>query len=312
MFDAQQDRLSQGMITKPDQLELRHLRYFHMVAEEMHFRKAADKLYISQPGLSRQIAQLEEELGVKLFDRNNRNVALTEAGRYFLQETQLLLKNLSSIVSHTRSIDKGEEGSFNFGYIGSAMQNVIPELLVKVRKEYPAIHFDLKEMDNQKQIHSLLSHDIDIGFIRMERIPKGLELKPVFEDTFSLVLPKDHPLDETTFADISQLRDEPFILFDTSYSKTYYDKVMRIFDDAGFTPHISHKTVHATTIYRLVENHFGVSIVPSALKLGYDLPVKFIELKNIPHRTTLSAVWNKDNRNPILEKILLMCELGNI
>lgn len=295
------------MITNIDQLELRHLKYFLAVAEELHFRKAAEKLFISQPGLSRQIRQLEEELHVKLFARNNRNVVLTEAGKYFQNEVIVLFKNLNSIVKHAQSIDAGVEGSFNFGYIGSAMQNVIPELLVKIRTDYPAIHFDLKEMDNQKQINSLLSHDIDIGFVRMENVPTGLSLKPLFEDTFSLVLPKGHHINKNNFRDISQLKDEPFILFDTSYSKTYYDKVMRIFDDSGFTPNISHKTIHATTIYRLVENHFGVSIVPSSLKLGYDLNVKFIELKNIEHRTTLSAVWNKDNRNPILSKILSMC-----
>lgn len=306
MFDAQQDQLYQQMITNPDQLELRHLRYFLTVAEELHFRKAAEKLFISQPGLSRQIRQLEEQLGLTLFERNNRNVVLTDAGKYFQQEVTLLIKNLNAIVNHARAVDQGIEGSFNFGYIGSAMQNVIPELLLKIRREFPAIHYDLKEMDNQKQINALLSEDIDIGFVRLERVPAGLQLKSVFEDTFSLVLPENYPISEDNYTDLLPLKDEPFILFDTSYSPTYYDKVMQIFDSSGFTPNIAHKTVHATTIYQLVENRFGVSIVPTALKHGYSFKVKFIELVNLDQRTVLSVAWNQRNRNPILEKILSM------
>lgn len=293
-----------------NQLEIRHLRYFLAVAQDLHFRKAAERLFISQPGLSRQIKQMEEDLGISLFERNNRKVKLTAAGEYLQREITVLLKNLDSVYTHAKLLRNGEEGHLNFGYIGSAMQNIVPKLLLDIREEHPRIHFDFKEMDNQKQIEALLAHDIDIGFVRLERVPRALEIQPIFEDTFSLVLPKNHPIEESNFKNLAALKDEPFILFDASYSQAYFEKVMQIFDESGFNPIISHHTVHANTIYRLVENNFGISIVPTSLQLGYDMGIKFIELDQIPQRTTLSAIWNKSNRNPILTKVLKIINRG--
>jgi DNA-binding transcriptional LysR family regulator len=285
-------------------MELRHLNYFLAVAEELHFRKAADRLFISQPGLSRQIKELEEELEVTLFERDNRNVTLTKAGEYLKKELFLNLKVLDSILNNAKRIHNGIDGNLNFGYVGSAMQNIIPNLLVQIRNEYPNIHFNLKEMDNQKQLDNLQTQEIDIGFVRLERVPNNLEIKPILEDTFSLVLPANHQLNANNFTNLTQLKDEAFIMFDPSYSPNYHQKIMQIFDHCGFTPIISHRTVHASSIYKLVEHNFGISIVPSSLEIGSSNNVKFIELKNIPQRTLLSAVWNKQNRNPILAKIL--------
>lgn len=287
-----------------NQIELRHLKYFLAVAEELHFRKAAEQLYISQPGLSRQIKQMEIDLGVTLFERDNRNVSLTKAGEYLKKEININLKVLDTILKQAQRIHNGVDGNLNFGYVGSAIQNIIPELLVKIRSEYPNIHFNLKEMDNQKQLKNLHTQEIDIGFVRLERVPNELETHPILEDTFSIVLPKNHKLNTTNFKDLSQLKDEDFIMFDPSYSPNYHQKIMQIFDHFGFTPIISHRTVHASSIYKLVEHNFGISIVPTSLQLGNTLNVKFIELKSIPQRTILSAVWSKNNRNPILAKII--------
>jgi DNA-binding transcriptional LysR family regulator len=286
------------------QIEIRHLNYFLAVAEELHFRKAADKLFISQPGLSRQIKQLEKDLGVTLFERNNRNVTLTKAGEYLQKEISVHLKVLDTILNTTKRINDGVDGNLNFGYVGSAMQHIIPDLLVQIRNEYPNIHFNLKEMDNQKQLENLQTQEIDIGFVRLERVPNDLEIMPIQEDTFSLVLPSNHPLNVKNFNDLKQLRDEAFIMFDPSYSPNYHQKIMQIFDHCGFTPIVSHRTVHASSIYKLVEHNFGISIVPSSLQIGSTKNVKFIELKNIPQRTILSAVWSKNNSNPVLAKIL--------
>ncbi len=287
-----------------NQLELRHFRYFLAVAEELHFRKAAERLYISQPGLSRQIKQLETELGIVLFERHNRKVRLTQAGNYLKNELTLTFKNIDDVLYHAKLLTDGIDGNLKFGYVGSAMQKVIPELLLKFKKKHPGILFSLTEMDNNMQIEALLKQEIDMGFVRLERVPRGLSLKPIFEDTFSLVLPKTHRINESNFENLTQLKDDSFISFNASYSESYYEKVMQIFDDSGFTPLISHFTVNASSIFRLVENNFGVSIVPTSLKLGYNLDIKFIELKNIPQRTTLRVVWNNSNTNPILESFL--------
>jgi DNA-binding transcriptional LysR family regulator len=286
------------------QLELRHLKYFLTVAEDLHFRKAAERLYISQPGLSRQIRQMEEDLGIKLFERHNRKVRLTKAGEYLQKELTRNLNNLDRIISYAKLINDGMNGELRLGYVGSAMQKIIPELLLRFSQKHPNVTFSLNEMENNQQIHSLLNEEIDIGFVRVERVPRGLEIHPLFEDTFSLVLPEDHHIEKSSYQDLAQLKDEPFILFDASYSESYYEKVMQIFDGFGFTPIVSHYTVNAASIFRLVENGFGVSIIPTSLKLGYDMRVKFIELKDIPQRTTLKAVWNSDNTNPALRYLL--------
>ncbi|WP_053990616.1 LysR family transcriptional regulator [Mangrovimonas sp. TPBH4] len=287
-----------------NQIELRHLHYFLAVAEELHFRKAADKLFISQPGLSRQIKQLEELLGITLFERHNRDVKLTKAGAYLHAEISRNLSRLDGIFEHAKLLQDGKQGRLNFGYVGSAMQELIPKLLLAFEEEHPNVIFSLKEMDNQSQIDSLIAHDIDIGFVRLERVPRGLYFKQILKEPFCLVLPKDHPLDSSNFKSLTQLKNESFILFDPKYSTSYYEKVMQIFDDSGFSPIVSHNTIHADSIYSLIKNKFGVSIVPKSLQVGHDPGVKFIELSKIPQRTVLSMVWDPSNMNPSLEHFI--------
>ncbi|MBU2950026.1 LysR family transcriptional regulator [Tamlana agarivorans] len=288
------------------QIELRHIKYFLAVAEALHFRKAAEKLFISQPGLSRQIKDMEEALGVTLFDRHNRQVLLTPAGVYLKEELSKNLKHLDIILNHAKHLEEGKDGELKFGYVGSAMQHIIPELLIKFTKNHPKVLFSLKEMGNIKQIEALLAQDIDIGFVRLERIPRGLDSTLILKEPFCLVLPGNHPISASNFKNILQLKNESFILFDPEYSASYYEKVMGIFDDNGFTPMVSHNTIHADSIYKLVEKEFGISIVPKSLTTSNNPKIKCIELDMIPQRTSLSAIWKKDNSNPILTKVLAL------
>jgi DNA-binding transcriptional LysR family regulator len=205
-------------------------------------------------------------------------------------------------------MSEGKTGKIKMGYVGSAMQSIIPDLLVKFNSEFPDIKFGLMQLDNAQQIDSLLDHELDVGFVRLNQVPKNLKIKPIWKETFSIVLPKKHPLTQRKFKSISQLQNDPFILFEKEYSPVYYERVMSIFEDAGFSPNISHTSVHAQTIFRLVENNFGFSIVPTSLKSGFDMEVKFIELKNISQKATLFLTWNSSNRNPCLEKFLKMVD----
>ncbi len=285
------------------QLELRHFAYFLAVAEELHFRKASEKLFISQPGLSRQIKQMEALIQVSLFDRNKRNVSLTPAGLYLKKEVEYIFNHIDFTIKQTRLIDKGNNGEIRIGFLGSAMQTVIPELLVKANKDLPGIRFNLEEMSNHLQVEAIEKDQLDVGFVRLARVPDGLKMKTVFKDTFSLVLPKNHQLTRKTFKSIAQVSDENFVLFSSDYSSLYYDKIMSICEDKGFTPKVSHKSVHAQTIFKLVESRLGVAIVPTSLQYGFDLGVKFLEIPRIPQKTVLSVIWKKNNRNPALEQI---------
>ena len=288
------------------QIELRHIRYFLAVAEELHFRKAAERLFISQPGLSRQIKLFEEELGVVLFERHNRKVVLTKVGEYLKVEFSLQLKTLSHTLENAKLLRDGKKGALKIGYVGSAMQDVIPNLLLRFEKNHPNILFNLKEIDNQKQIEGLLSFSLDVGFVRLERVPRTLEIKSILKENFCLVLPKNHLISENNFKNLAQFKEESFILFDSKYSASYYEKVMQIFDDCGFTPLISHNTIHSSSIFKLVENNFGISIVPKSLAQKRGHKIKFIELDMIAQKTTLSVIWNKKNTNPILNDVLAL------
>ncbi len=288
------------LITMGYQIELRHIRYFLVVADELHYRKAAERLFISQPGLSRQIKQLEEGVGIKLFERNNRNVVLTEAGKYLQKELSKNLKSIEATFNHAKLISKGKDGNLKFGYVGSAMKKIIPNLLIKLSQEYPKISFSLKEMDNQQQVESLVSQDIDIGFVRLERAPRNIQIQTILVEPFCLVIPNTHVINKTNFEGLHQFKDASFIMFDPKYSVSYYEKVMQIFDEHDFSPIVSHNTIHADSIYKLVENNIGVSIVPKSLTMDVYADVQFIELTKIPQKTALSVIWNNENRNPVL------------
>ncbi len=292
------------LITMSNQIEHRHLRYFLTVAEELHFHKAAEKLFITQPALSRQILQLEKYLNTELLIRDKRNVSLTKAGEYFYEEAKFILNHIDFVTKNVQHLNRGDIGELRIGFVGSAMQNVIPDLLTSINKEAPGIHTVLTELPNQEQIDKLRDDQLDLGFIRSMRVPDGLNKHDVLTETFCIVLPKNHPIDEATFKSVQQFKEDHFILFSSKYSHGYYDKIMSIFEDEGFTPKVTHESVHANTIFRLVENGLGLAIIPSSLKHGFNLNIKFIDLKHIKQRTTLSAVWKDNHRNPVLNRVI--------
>lgn len=287
-----------------NELELRHLRYFRKLATELHFGKAADKLFLTQPALSRQIKQLEEILHTKLFTRTKRSVALTKAGEYLLRESNHIFDHLNYVQDNLNHIQQGDKGELRIGFVGSAMQSIIPPLLQQISLESPGIHSVLTELPNQDQIDRLNNDQLDVGFIRTMRLPEGLFKLDVHEENFCLILPGNHSLDQHSFRSVADLKEESFILFSSQYSHGYFEKIMSIFEDAGFTPRVAHESVHANTIFRLVEHGLGIGIVPTSLKQGFNLNIKFIELDHIPQRTVLSAVWKIDHRNPLIDRVI--------
>ncbi|HWW42812.1 MULTISPECIES: LysR family transcriptional regulator [Pedobacter] len=283
------------------QIELRHLKYFQVLAQELKFRVAAEKLFISQPGLTRQIQQMEEIFNVTLFDRTKRKVELTAAGLYLKGEVDFMFNHLETVKRQLENIGQGKEAELRIGFLGSAAQKVLPELLLKLNASYPGIQTTLEEMSNKLQVELLEKDKLDLGFVRLPRVPDGMSKHLVFTDSFSVVLPKNYPLDKESFKNVRQLSNEPFIFFSSDDSPFYYELIMSICEDQGFRPKVFHKSVHALTIFKLVEEGLGVAIVPSSLKYGYDLEVKFIEIENIGQRTELFAIWKDTNRNPALK-----------
>ncbi|MBQ4913895.1 LysR family transcriptional regulator [Maribacter sp. MMG018] len=286
------------------QIELRHLTYFLAVAEELHFRKAAEKLFISQPGLSRQIKQMETILQAKLFERNKKKVSLTPAGHYLKEQAEDIFKQLKETRRQLQLIGEGDTGEVRIGFLGSAMQNVIPELLVRLRDKFPKIKTSLEERSNLEQVDAVLKDELDLGFVRLSRVPAELHMQTVFKDTFSLVLPESYPMLTREYNGMERFANDNFILFGQEDSPFYYETIMSICSDAGFIPKVSHKSVHAQTIFKLVENNLGIAIVPTALQNGFQMGIKFIELKNVRQRALLSVIWKKENSNPVLKNCI--------
>lgn len=292
------------MISKTNQLELRPLRYFLVLAETLHYRKAADILFISQSALSQQIKQLEAILGVTLFDRTNRKVALSRPGQLLVKEAQLILKQLEDSMERWQLTHDGVIGQLKIGFVGSAMQMYLPSILKQFGKKYTKINFYLEELTNTEQIRALEHEELDIGFMRSNIVSPDLRIKSVYKENFSLVLPENHYITKENFKHIGQLSEESFILFPNENSPMYFQQIQNLCADQGFSPRISHKSIHGPTIFKLVENGMGISIVPNSLRDEHNYKIKFLELDNVPHRTELFAAWKKTNTNPALHYFL--------
>ncbi|TDQ29071.1 LysR substrate-binding domain-containing protein [Zeaxanthinibacter enoshimensis] len=290
------------MISKSNQLELRELRSFVVLAGTLHYGRAAEELHLSQSALSQQIMQLERMLGHKLFDRTNRRVALSKAGELLLPEAGRILQQVESSVSSWERTMAGQAGQLNIGFVGSAMQSYLPPLLKSFSASHPEIRFTLEELTNAEQLEGLEHGLIDIAFMRSNRVPEDVQLQSVFTENLCLVLPQDHPLDASSFRDMSQVAEESFVLFPNENSPRYYQQIQNLCADHGFSPRIAHRSIHGPTIFSLVENGMGISIIPNSLRDKQQYKVKFIELTDIPQKTELFAAWKKGNENPALPR----------
>lgn len=283
-------------------MELRHLLYFKTVAEELHFTKAATKLFISQPPLSRQIKELEQELGLQLFTRNNKQVTLTDAGKYFKSEVDAIFAKLEESKSIARQIHLSASGELKIGYISSVYQSYLAEILKAMRQEFPYIKTGLFEMPTISQIEALEQGRLDVGILRAPILSEKLVVKTLFFDPFIVVI----PLSEQTFNTNKELADflkkSPFIFFNKEFAPHYNHKLIEICKRMQFAPDITHEANNVHSILQLVEAGLGVSILPLSLKRQYDhLKVSFVELKDIPVNTEVVIAYKATNRNPALK-----------
>ncbi len=285
-------------------MEFRQLRYFLMLAQELHFKRAAEKLFIVQPALTKQIQDLEVELGVILFDRNKRNVKLSVAGEFFRNEVKNVLEGLEKAKNEVKQVESGQKGEIKIGYVGSCIHTFLPNLLGNLNQKYPEIHTYLSEMTSAWQLLAIQKGELDIAFLRNPPLIKRFNQKLVFQENFALVLPKKHFLSESNFESMAQVSTEKFILPTKTDGEIYHNLQWSICEDAGFLPQISHETVHGYTTLKLVENNLGISLIPISFEQVTNAAVRFIELKNIPQKAEITALWNPENPNPSLKRFL--------
>ncbi|HHM4862341.1 TPA: LysR substrate-binding domain-containing protein [Pseudomonas aeruginosa] len=272
-------------------MELRHLRYFIAVAEELHFGRAAERLGISQPPLSQQIQALEEEIGARLFERTNRRVELTDAGRLFLDESRQVLAQVDKAVLLARRAHLGELGELKIGFTSSApFTSTIPSSIHAFRKAYPDVHLDLQEMSSRQVLKALLEESLQVGVIRPLALPDAVHWVELFREPLVAVLRADHPLaaGSEDGLGIAALAEEPFVFFPRSYGTGLYDQVIALTRQAGFSPRIAQEASEAMTIIGLVSAGLGVSILPASFRRTRVDGVVYRTLSD-PEATT--AVW---------------------
>jgi DNA-binding transcriptional LysR family regulator len=246
-------------------IELRHLRYFVAVAEELHFGRAAQRLHLAQPPLSQQIRKLEEILGYSLFTRTSRSVRLTSAGEVFLERARRTLRNVQEDLDEARSIGRGEVGFLRVGFIGSSMLTSLPAMLGQYRRQYPKVHLQLSENFTSNLIQSLTKNTIDAAFLRDGDPTDGLYIEPLFSEPFVAVLPSNHPLAKRKAISAANLRDEPFVFFTPTAGTLAYSKTISLCEEHGFRPRVVQEAPQWLTILRLVGAGLGVSIAPACV-----------------------------------------------
>ncbi|XGV94726.1 MAG: LysR substrate-binding domain-containing protein [Leptolyngbya sp. BL-A-14] len=285
-------------------MELRHLHYFIAVAEELHFSRAAERLHISQPPLSQQIRDLEDELGVKLFERTKRQVQLTEAGKAFLERSYLVLDQLEQSIAATQRIGRGEVGQLAIGFVDSAMLTALPEILRTFRAQFPAVDLRLQELTTAQQIQALYDRQIDVGIVRSAISEPGLSVECFLPESLVLALPETHPLSAQAKVSLSTLTNESFILFPAKLGPIFYEQIMDLCQQAGFRPKVAQEAVQMQTIVGLVAAGLGIALVPASMQNFHRSGVIYRPLQEQIPEIGLYLTWRQQDDSPVIKAFL--------
>jgi DNA-binding transcriptional LysR family regulator len=286
-------------------MELRHLRYFVGVAEELNFTRAARRLRVAQPALSRQIQQLEDEVGVKLFDRNHRSVALTAAGKALLEESRAVLAQTQRAIEVAQNTGRIAAGHLNIGYVWGLFHSLVPGHLAAFRTQHPQVTVNLLDITATAQAEALISGELDVGFIGFayEADAARLAKKCIGTCDFIATLPENHPASRKGKVPLAALASDFFI----AISKATYPGAARYIHDscerAGFRPRILHIADRGFTIPGLVAANCGVALVPEPLRALPHPGVVFRPLED-PPRGELFVAWNKSRRSVLRDKFI--------
>ncbi|QQT33762.1 LysR family transcriptional regulator [Sphingobacterium multivorum] len=280
-------------------MEIRHLIYFKTVAEELHFGRAAERLFMSQPPLSRQIKDLEDELGVILFFRTNKRVELTEAGKYFLEEVVEILQNIEHSKTITKQIHNNISGEFKLGYISSTPKKMLATVLKQIQLKFPYLRVSLFETSTQKQKLALENGKLDLGIMRAPIYSSELLTTPLFEDPMVIVGHSQVKFNAINFF------NESFISFNQKYASEYHRLVINTCNRMGFEPKIVHQSNSMSSILELVSQGLGLAVVPSSTIKQYPhLNLKMMKLEDMDSKTEVILVSNIKSKNSALGEFI--------
>ncbi len=246
-------------------MELRHLRYFVALADELHFGRAAQRLHIVQPALSKQIAALERELGVQLFVRTKRSVAITDAGRVFAPEARSILMRVERAIETTKLTAQGDIGRLEIGCIAPATWSVLPGALRSFSQRYPGVKLRLTELPSASQLDALHSGTIDVGFVRLPLHDDMLRFDIIHREPFIATVPETHPLAAQKDISVRELAAEPFIAATRSAEPGFYDQCIAVFAEHGVVPRVVEEGNAPSAILGMIAMGLGVTVSPASI-----------------------------------------------
>lgn len=280
-------------------IELRHLRYFIAVAEELHFGRAALRLSISQPPLSQQIQILEQEIGARLFARTNRSVQLTAAGQQFLQDARLVLQQVDRAADKAARLHRGDEGEIRIGFTSSApFITAVSDALFTFRQRFPAVHIQMQEINTRQQLAPLGDGRLDLGVMRNTLLPEILNHQLLLREPMFALVHRAHRLANRAEIALQELAQEPFVFFDPQVGTALYGEVLGLLERYGIQPDIAQEVGEAMTIIGLVSTGLGVSILPASFRRVRLSDVVWIPLIEQDALSEVWLVWSKQREMP--------------
>jgi DNA-binding transcriptional LysR family regulator len=285
-------------------IELRHLRYFVAVGEELHFSRAAKRLNVSQPPLSQQIRRLEEILGYPLLARTSRSVSLTAAGEEFLERARRTLRNVQRDIEEARSIGRGEVGSLHVGFVGSGVLVTLPAIFQAYRAAYPKVRLHLHESFTANVLEGLENGSLDAGILRDADPTEGLHMQSIFSEPYVAVVPAGHKCAQQKSIAPGALRNDAFVYYPRSAGETAYEKPLGIFEAHGFRPRVAQEAGNWLTILRLVGAGLGVTVAPACVRCIAPPDVRCVALRGGKVRSDMALAWTVGEKRPIVERFL--------
>jgi DNA-binding transcriptional LysR family regulator len=289
-------------------MDLRQLTYFVAVAEELSFSRAAVRVHISQPPLSRQIIKLEKELGAVLLKRSPHEVTLTEAGDALLVEARRLLAMAATVGDVVRRAHRGETGSLRIGFVGSTIYTSVPTLLSQYRRAYPQVDVSLVQLTVARQVEMLRNDEIDVGIIRQPIKDAALRTHSLFKEAFMAALPIDHPLASQAKVMLRALAKEDFVAFSRTEAPAIHAQLRQMCQAAGFVPNIVQEAHPMSTVVGLVAAGVGVAIVPESMQRLQVQDLVYRDLGGTRERSEFFLAWRKGDASQTLKGFLETAE----
>ncbi|MGB0561453.1 MAG: LysR substrate-binding domain-containing protein [Spirulinaceae cyanobacterium] len=288
-------------------ITLRQLRYFVVVAEELNFTRAAERLQIAQPPLSRQIQSLEKVLAVTLLERTNRRVALTPAGEFFLADCRQILRQVEQTVQATQRIAHGEAGQLVVGFEGSAQNERFFAIIRQFRSQFPEVELILQEMPSGKQVEALQQQRLDVGLIEPIVPVAELTLTPIMTESLVVALPQTHPLATQASIELAQLTHEPWITGRRDQGCGLLLRILEACQQAGFIPNVKQEMNDLQMILGFVASGLGITLLPESSALTQE-GIVYCTIAPVAPQISLAAAWQAERRSPVVASFLQIVE----